>query len=350
MKAVIKRSVKMRAAEGYFIFEKEKERTDIQDFLNGKEFDDALINRRVTDYLKAIGILKITGELTVKGLTLKETGTLPVREEGKYKIWFTDKDDLLKTKILYFKRLAPERMPYEQTSQHISLLPFHFQAENYYLSVEKDVPMQEITLKTKPAECYGVLDEREYLLTLEWYWQGLESSYYIFNGSIDDKEVTHEHINAPIDLKKTIQDIFPDWDSTLQKLKIAFDDVTAESEKLQFKKSIQEVRSDIGDIEFTDIPLIPLDEENAVCWRNWLLMYYLDKRFYSQHDWDILLSEVNNKEGFNTQKSVLQELTTDTFKQMLLKKNDTHKKSKAFWHLFAADDLNPEKVIEAAEF
>ena len=346
MKAIIKRKLKIISAEGYFIFEKEKKRTDIQDFLNGKEFDDALINKRVKEYLKAIGILKINGELSQKGLKVKETGMMPVREEGKYTIWFTDKDELLKTQILHFKRLAPERMSYEQTSPNIAPLPFHFQAVNYYLSVEKDIPMQEITLKTKQTECYGKLTEREEQLTLEWYWQDLDSSYYIFSGMIDGKAVTREHINAPIDLKKTIQDIFSDWDSELKKLKTAFDNLTDDDEKLAFRKSIRKAVANIGDITFTDVPLIPIDAENAVRWRNWLLMYYLDKKFYNQHDWDMLLREVNDKEGFTPQKSALQELTTDTFKQMLSAENDTHKKSKAFWHLFAADDLNPKEILK----
>lgn len=342
MKAKIKRILKILSAEGYFIFEKEKERKDIQDFLNGKEFDDDLINKRVKEYLKTIGLLKINGEPSIKGLKVKETGRLPVREEGKYKIWFTNKDTLLKTKILHFKRLAPERPPFEKISQHIAPLPFRFPTEHYYLSVEKDIPLQEITLKTKPDECYGTIDERESHLTLEWYWQDLESSYYVFSGTIDGKAVMKNRIDSPIDLKKDILTIFSDWDSELEKLKITFNDLTQNDEKLQFRKSIRKEIPTIGEVEFTDIPLIPIDEDNAVHWRNWLLLYYLDEKFYNQHDWDILLNEVNNKDGFMNQKEALQELTADTFKQMLLTENNKHKKSKAFWHLFAADDLNPE--------
>ena len=337
MKGNIKRILKILSAEGYFIFEKERERKDIQDFLNGKEFDDDLINKRVQEYLKSIGILNINGEPSIKGLKVKETGKLPVREEGKYKIWFTDDDALLQTKILHFKRIAPER-----TSQHIDTLPFQFQEENYCLSVEKDVPIQEITLKTETDEYYGTVDERESQLTLEWYWQDLERSYYVFSGTIDGKAIMENHIDSPIDLKKAIQYIFSDWDSGLEKLKIAFKSLTQDYEKLQFRKSIRKVLSTIGEVEFTDIPLIPIDEDAAVDWRNWLLLYYLDKKFYNQHDWDMLLDEVNNKDGFINHKEVLQELTADKFKQMLLTENNQHKKSKVFWHLFAAGDLNPD--------
>ncbi len=112
MKTTLQKTVRLHTATAYLTFEREVERLDIQEYLAGKHFNNVLIENRVRAYLRNINLFDEKDQLTAKGHKAKETGKIFVQEEGKYKIWFTEKDTHFGTKIFYFKRIEPRDYGY----------------------------------------------------------------------------------------------------------------------------------------------------------------------------------------------------------------------------------------------
>jgi hypothetical protein len=133
MKVTLDKNIQLNSAIVYLRFEKEIHRKDIQDYLRGKQFDNRLIENRVKEYLKNIKVFDEKYQLTALGNSVKETGMLPTVEEGKYQIWFTNKDSYFGNKIFYFKRVQPTR---ESNDEKLNL---RFDSEgHYYLSTESN--------------------------------------------------------------------------------------------------------------------------------------------------------------------------------------------------------------------
>ena len=105
MKVTLNKIIQLQSATVYLRFEKEIKRKDIQEYLNGKQFEKSLIENRIKEYLKNIKVYDEKFQLTAFGNAVKETGMLPTIEEGKYQIWFTNKDSYFGNKIFYFRNL-----------------------------------------------------------------------------------------------------------------------------------------------------------------------------------------------------------------------------------------------------
>ena len=125
MKITLTKNISLRVAIVYMKIKKDVLRTDIREYLNGKHFENSLINNRINEYFKEIKIYDEAMHLTKKGETVKNTGYLPTYEEGKYKIWFTQEDDYFGNDIMYFRR----EMPNEKSS--LEPLDIVFDDENY---------------------------------------------------------------------------------------------------------------------------------------------------------------------------------------------------------------------------
>ena len=106
MKITLKKDVQLHSAVVYLRFQKEELREDIQEYLNGKSFEP-LIENRIKDYLKNIGIYDERFQLTKLGNKAKNTGKIFVSEEGKYQIWFTKEDSFFDSKIFISNDFSP---------------------------------------------------------------------------------------------------------------------------------------------------------------------------------------------------------------------------------------------------
>ena len=174
MKAILTKKIKVEIAKAYLIFEKEQARPDIVDFINGKEFEDKVINSKVKEYLRKLKIIDDQNNITKKGEKIKNTGKLFVYEEGKYEIWFTEENKFLPTRILRFKRIRPIE------NSRIEELKICFDKDNYYLpTTNDDFSFLRLNID-KPV--VGQLNGESEDLNLIWNWNGIESSNFYFTG------------------------------------------------------------------------------------------------------------------------------------------------------------------------
>ena len=133
MRATLTKSINVKTATAYLVFEKEQERSDIQEFLKGNEFENEMINCRVKEYLNKLHLLNNDGSLSKRGELMIQTGKISMQEEGKYKIWFTESDNFLGSRILFFKRIEPKK-----DTKEINELNIDFEKESYFLPIGEE--------------------------------------------------------------------------------------------------------------------------------------------------------------------------------------------------------------------
>lgn len=143
-------------------------------------------------------------------------------------------------------------------------------------------------------------------------------------------------------MEEYILKIFPDWDYINQKLKVEFRNLTNDTEKQKFKLNYQNKnQADFQNIEFTDVPIIPYDKQEATKWRNWFIEKEIENNYFLKYDFEKLVNEINNKNGFSSYKNSLDIPIISKYREEIYNK-DRSKQSLAFWHLSAPNDLNPD--------
>jgi hypothetical protein len=339
MKATFTKKIQIKSATAYLVFEKEQERRDIQDFLNGKEFEDEIINNRVKEYLRNLRIIDENDISTQKGSRIRQTGKMLVREEGKYKIWFTENDNFLETKILHFERIAP------QNDSKVGILNIDFQEENYFLPIN-DNEFSDLKLIIND-QIAGQINNTNDTISLSWIWGSLEKSHYKFDGQINQNKIKQHSINPAIDLNEFIIEIFQAWDNKQNRLKIQFQDLSDQS-KITFEEKNYSSKWKDFDIKIENLPIMPYNDEDAFRWRNWLVEQELKEKYYLKYDFENLIKSINRKEGFSAYSNLLDIPEIEEYRNEIFDK-DRPKQSPAFWHLTAANDLNPDINVKYSE-
>jgi len=268
MKAILTKNLQVKSLTTYLVIEKEKERKDIQEFLNGKEFEDEVVNERVKEYLIKISVLDENNIPTQKGERIKKTGKMFVREEGVYKIWYVDNDTFLREKLLYIQRIAPKN------NENLTPLNMSFQQKGHHcLPTEHNEFYTFNLIENQEKDKLCEIDKNQYSIHLTWKWDNLDTSYLIFDGSFNNfdsqknknpkNEIKIKRSEIPFqdDLKKRIQEILPEWSSEYNRLKIRFDELLAE-EKKDFEKTFsqQQYWNDF-DVKIQNLPLMPYDKK-----------------------------------------------------------------------------------------
>jgi len=354
MKARLTKKLEVKSVITYLVIETEQERKDIQEFLNDKKFKDDVINQRVYEYLRSIRVLDENNLPTQKGDKIKKTGKMPVKQEGKYRVWFIE-DNFLGKKILHFKRIEPKK-----DMNNLSELKISFDKENHYY-----LPLDETNNEKQPEEffIFNVLNGNENKpyeeynnsidITLTWMWEEFEKSYLIFTGNLVPYQVKQKngnHFNQKLkpaveipykyDLEKCIQEILTDWDYKFKKYKIRFEELKDDNEKKHFEKNITIQNGWKNfDIQFEKVPLMPYDKENAEKWRNWLVIQELEKEYLNPNDFLELATEINQKTALASFD--FSEVHPYEFIKNIKKTENTN----AYWHLRATLDLNPNKDV-----
>ena len=333
MKAILTKNIKIKTAIAYLVFEKEQDRPDIVKFLNGEEFSNEIINNRVKEYLSKLHILDRNGSLTRKRNKVIETGKIFVQEEGKYKIWFTENDDFINTKILYFERKSP------RDRERIDEININFEEENYFLPINNNE--FSILKLVKTDNISGQLNSGSENIELVWKWKDLEISEFYFTGKIDKNLIKEHKIESNKNLKDYISEIFSEWDKSNQKLRVVFGNLQNDS-RLKFKVDYQiKEKASFDSIEFKDIPIMPYDDQDAIKWRNWFIEQEIEKEYFLKYDFEKLVNEINNKNGFSAYRNKLDIPEISEYREEIYNK-DRSKQSLAFWHLSAPNDLNPD--------
>ncbi len=332
MKVKLTKTIELSSAQAYLRLQKEEERKDIQEYLNGKKRFELLIENRIKDYLKNIGVFDEHYQLT--NYTVKETGKMLVSEEGKYQIWFTQNDSFFKTIILYFRRLQPNA-----NKEELEPLNLNFEDTEHLLLPTSDNSFTKIILKNN-KNLVGKTDKQKDTLNFSWIWNDLESSYYVFSGQLwkSDRQtnIKSEAIPCNINIQDWITKILPDWNIQQKRYSIRFDNLKEESRKTFEDKNFVS-RWDDFELQIQNLPLMPYDLEEAKKWRNWLLNEELEKDYFSIGDFEAIALEINEKVAFSAYN-----LDIPIAKDFIEITNS----KKAFWHLQAPMDLNPNTKIK----
>jgi hypothetical protein len=330
MKVTLEKKIQLQSAIVYLRFEKEVKRKDIQEYLNGKRFENSLIENRIKEYLKNIKVFDEKYQLTALGNAVKESGMLPTVEEGKYQIWFTNRDSHFGNKIFYFKRVQPSR---ESNDEKLNLRfnnegHFYLPTENNSFSNLKLIPI---------TDYFGQNKNHIDSISLGWNWDNLEKSNYIFDGQLGKGEGSIKFKRTPIaskeDLKTLIEEILLDWDKKFERLRAPLNEISDQS-KLSFEDSRQTNWREFQ-VQFQKIPLMPYNPEDAKKWRNWLLTDSLRKEYLNPSDFESLVIDTNENIAFKPYLNTLDTPKPELFSSSI--KKDTL----AFWHLNAPLDLNP---------
>jgi hypothetical protein len=330
MKVTLDKQIQLRSSIVYLRFEKEVNRKDIQEYLNGKRFENSLIENRIKEYLKNIKVFDEKYQLTRLGNAVKESGMLPTVEEGKYQIWFTNEDSHFGNKIFYFKRVQPNR---ESNDDKINLKfsnegHFYLPTENNSFSKLKLLPI---------TDYFGQNMSNKDLILLRWIWNNLEKSNYIFDGQLGKGEGSIKLIGTPIasneNLKTLIEELLPEWDKNNERLRAPLNEISDQS-KLSFEDNRQTKWRDFQ-VQLEKIPLMPYNFEDAKKWRNWLLIELLRKDYLNPSEFANMVIDTNENNAFKPYLKNLDYPKPEIFSSSI--KKDTL----AFWHLNAPLDLNP---------
>ncbi len=331
MKVTLTKDIKLQSAQAYLRFQKQDERKDIQEYLNGKKSFKPLIENRIKDYLKNIGVFDEQYQLTKFGNAVKETGKIYVSEEGKYHIWFTQNDSFFKTVIFYFRRLQPNAK--DEIRNQISL-----DWKGHFLLPTEENKYTKLNLVSD--EIYGNLNGSNEQIHFSWIWENLEKSYYIFIGQLGKSErqtnIKGEQIPSEKDIQKIISEILLDWNIEQKRYAIRFNGLS-EQMLNTFEDKNYTSKWNGFEVQIQNLPLIPYDKEEAKKWRNWLLNEELKNEYFNKNDFEAKATELNEKEALAT------------FSLNVPKVNDFIERTdskKVFWHLQAPLDLNPNTKIK----
>lgn len=338
MKITLHKQVTLKVATVYMKIKKDVMRSDIQEYLNGKQFNNTVINNRIDEYLKEIRVYDENKQLSKLGQKVRQTGLLPTPEEGKYKIWYTENDEYFGSVIMYFQRKMP------RDNANVSDLALGLDKNGHFLlpasenAKNGDVEYAEFDLRStelvgttfKDTESVGVK------LLLE---EGKQSRLH-FSGVLGKDGVIKLDSNKGIEASEKIEDILsevlsdysPENKRLRKKFKPNENDECYKSFEL---RNLQcQWRSFSGTIDCVN--LMPYDKENAKHWRDYLLRDELAKHYYSPVDFEQKVAEINDKAGFNSYKDSLN----------IPKAKDFATKSQTeFWHIKSPIDLNPNSLF-----
>lgn len=331
MKVTLTKNIQLRSVQVYIRFQKEEERKDIQDYLNGKKHFESFIENRIKDYLKNIGVYDEQYQITSYGNTVKESGKMLVAEEGKYQIWHTEKDSFFGNKIFYFKRLQPNAK--DEISNQIKL-----DRKGHFLLPTDENKYTKLNLVSD--EILGNSNNSNDQIHFSWVWENLEKSHYIFSGQLGKSErqtnIGSEAITSDKDIKKIISETLLDWNNEQNRYSIRFDGLR-EQMLTTFEDKNYTSKWNGFEVQIQNLPLMPYDIVEAKKWRNWLLNEELKKEYFSVTDFEETATELNERDALAT------------FSLDVPKTKDFIEKTeskKVFWHLNAPMDLNPNTKIK----
>ena len=329
MKITLNKTVTLNVATVYMKIKKDVNRTDIQEYLNGKRFEEP-INRRINEYLKEIKIYDSTYQLTSLGRAVEKTGLLPTYEEGKYKIWYTN-DYYFSNIIMYLRR---ERANENSIVESLG----RFQQSGHFIMQTNEEKYAKFELKETQLNGKQFSNTEDVTATL--ILETDKPTYCFFSGSLGkDGKIKLDHsiaVKRDDVLENVVREILPEWDTDSKRLKVDFNKL-AEVSRNSF--SIENhpclYRGFNGKID--SVKLMPKDLTNAKKWRDYLLVQEVKKDYLTSEDFDHLVLLTNNREAFSSYK-----MDVPNVKQFKQSHNTSNDKDVVFWHLNAPMDLNPE--------
>lgn len=335
MKITLTKQITLYSATVYMKITKDVLRKDIQEYLNGKRFDNNLLNNRINNYLKEIHIYddydKINS-LTRLGKIVKETSYLPAPEEGKYKIWYTQNDEYFGNTIMYFRREAPN------DKSQVEKLNVNFKKDGHFLmpAREHDEVINYTQFSLLETKLHGKIFSNSETITATLIMEDGKETYCAFSGKIGKDGATELNYKQPIHRNEKLEDyiteILPNYNSEYKRLRVRFDVTNKTFVSQNYKCSW---KGFFGTID--SVNLMPCDLENAKRWRDSLVRDIVVQQYLSPQDFQSKVIETNDNPAFEKYRNDLDVPESKNFK--------TETGSVEYWHLNAPIDLNPNSLF-----
>ena len=332
MKITLTKQITLYSATVYMKIKKDVLRKDIQEYLNGKRFENHLVNNRINNYLKEIRIYDDYDSLTKLGETVKATGYLPTLEEGKYKIWYTQNDEYFGNVIMYFRREAP----YEKSQ--VEELNIHFHNDGHFLmpARERDEVIDSTKFSLLETQLNGKVFSNSDTITATLIMEDGKETYCAFSGKIGKDGATELNYKRQVKLDEKIEDsitdILPNYDSKYKRLRVIFDNRNKNFVSPNHKCTWKGFTGTIDSVN-----LMPFDLENAKIWRDSLVRDIVAQQYLSPQDFQSKVIEVNDNPAFEKYRNDMDVPESKNFK--------TETGGVEYWHLNAPIDLNPNSLF-----
>jgi hypothetical protein len=336
MKVVLRKKITLTGATVYLRLQKKVKREDIQNYLKGRHFNNILVENRVQEYLKSAGIFfkeEGEGRTTPYGNNVKETGMVEEKEEGKYQIWFTRDDLLFGNRIFYFKREKPEAynqklvpLKLDFSGQIFRSLPIKGVQDTIEFSIFKEV--KEYPVKINNSD-----------ISFVWTWYDLESSSFTFTGKFETAAIDSRPVDFNIDLEKHIKTIVPGWNDKTRRWPIKAEDINNDDTYKYFEYSGSRLWAGYESCEFTNLPVEPFNDEQALMWRDKIINMELEKEYIRPEDFKGIVNTINNNDGFAAFSGKLDVPDMNSYIERL-DHGPKSNRGPSYWHLAAPCDLN----------
>ena len=338
MKITLHKQVTLKVATVYMKIKKDVMRSDIQEYLNGKRFNNTVINNRIDEYLKEIRVYDENKQLSKLGQKVRQTGLLPTLEEGKYRIWYTENDEYFGSVIMYFQRERPH------DKANVSELNLGLAEKGHFLMPtrenSKNGDLEYTKFELFSTDLVGTtlknIESVEVKLLLD---EGKQSCLQ-FSGTLGKDSVIKLHGEKGIETHEKIEQILSealsDYNPENKRLRIRFNPNENENYYKNFERHHCPCHWHNFKGTIDCVKLMPYDEEDAIAWRDYLLRDELAKHYYSPEDFEQKASEINDKAGFDSYKDSLNMPKAEGFA--------TNTQTE-FWHIKAPIDLNPNSLF-----
>jgi len=340
MNVILTKKITLKSAIVYLKLQRKIKREDIQNYLQGKHFDNPIVENRVREYLKSVGIYNEQYNLTTPGYEAKDKGMVKEKEEGKYQIWFTQDDLLFGNRIFYFTRMKPESYNNNQQPE-LEKINLNLSGKNFCsLPIEGEHAQDSVE--------FSIIDEISTVekkmtseISFNWTWNDTQSSLFKFSGNFEKVSIDkNKPVDFQINLEQHIPTIIPGWNDKTQRWPIKIEDVKDKDTYQYFKYSRKQPRDGYVTCEFIKLPVEPYNPEEAVQWRDKIISTELEKKYIHPDDFEGIVNTINQNEGFKAYYDQLDHDVPDM--NHYIEKLEPGKKSDrgpAYWHLAAPMDL-----------
>lgn len=336
MEVTFSQHLSVYKATVYLKLRKQVVRKDLQAYINGeKDYEHPLIKERIEAYLRSNKVYNEQGNLSQIGKILKEEGSIPEYEEGKYQIWYT-KDILLGDKILFFRRVEPKK------GSPINELPLKLDKDGrHFLLPTSQNPFSTFEIVASSHVLIGEEHRNEEELEVKWIWKDLESSHLEFSGILNrgkdtQKEIriTKNEIPFEKNLHEFISELFPnEWDDKLLRYRTPFDRTLSEEALSTFIEDKEPFTwKEKYLVRIKKLPIMPQTKTDALLWRDFLLEKKAEKNYLTKRDFSSEAQKIVKLEILILYE--LPPIPEKRFMETLKQKNKV-----AWWHLQAPEDL-----------
>ncbi len=334
-----------------------QKREDIVSFLRGTGTGKRTLDEGIKRYLRTIGVYSDNGQLSPEGEELSETGLYPTLSEGKYFVWFAYDPILGDHRILYYEReptTTKNDAPNPRYAQEISILEIERagtkDAPRLRVELETlDLPivLQDHRVQIDMIHTYdtdaaqGKQARRCYIGTLSRDAEKKYGLQYTDNAAIEDKQSFWDEWWLP-EIGRMLNG---KWEQRYNRLAISFEaarSLQRENALQNFSLASYTIDDKERRIKIEHMGLMPSSQTEATQWFEYLLLCEARRSYLQQSDLESIaaLREAEALESYR------EGLPTPPVAELAMKCNKEDRVS--YWHLMAAEDLNPHNELQIA--